>query len=100
MIIECTLEGGTRLAEPFDFRSFKIVMKGGASTKSNSWQGITFVDEDNALVSINLVPALPGRRAEDRAWEAAYENMVAKAREHGWIDMERNAIRAHVERER
>jgi len=51
-----------------------------------------------ALVSIELVPALPGR-PDDAAWEAAYTHMIEQARKHGWIDAETNAIRAHVERE-
>jgi hypothetical protein len=60
--------------------------------------GIIFIDDHNALVPIDLVPELPGRPA-DGTWQPAYAEMVAKARERGWIDIQTNAIRAHVERE-
>lgn len=97
MIIECSSECGVRLADPFDFRRFKLVLTGDAIAESRSWQRIIFVDDRNALVPIDLVPALPGCPA-DETWQAAYAEMVAKARERGWIDTQANAIRAHVER--
>ena len=88
MIVECSLKGRIRLTDPFDFRRFKLVLRGGASAESGAWQGIHFVDDRNALVSIDLVPTLNGR-PEDRSWEPAFAGMVAKAREHGWIDHEK-----------
>jgi len=97
MIIACTSDE-IRLTEPFEFGKFKLLMKGPAAARSATMRGITFVDDNNALVPINLVPTLPGR-PDDRTWEAAYANMVAKAREHGWVETATNAIRAHVERE-
>ncbi len=97
MIIECSSECGVRLAEPFDFRRFKLVLNGDVSADCGL-RGIVFVDDHNALVPIDLVPALPGRPA-DESWQQAYAAMVAKARERGWIDTQTNAIRAHVERE-
>lgn len=98
MIIECSSESGIQLTEPFDFRRFKLVLKGGASAESRVWQGITFVDDHNALVPIQLVPRLSGR-PDDESWGPAFAEMVAKAREHGWIEAETDAIRAHVERQ-
>ena len=56
MIIECTSECGVRLAEPFDFRRFKLVLTGDAVAESRSWRGIIFIDDHNALVPIDLVP--------------------------------------------
>ncbi|WP_065755692.1 hypothetical protein [Bradyrhizobium paxllaeri] len=96
MIVECSPEGGIQLTEPFDFRRFKLVLKGEASAESRAWRGVTFVDDRNALVPIQLVPTLNGR-PDDDSWEPAFAEMVAKAREHGWI--EADAIRAHVERQ-
>jgi len=98
MIVECTSEGEVRLVEPRDFRNFKVVLKGKIGAQPASIENITFVDDRNALVSIELVPALPGR-PDDAAWEAAYTHMIEQARKHGWIDAATNAIRAHVERE-
>ena len=97
MIIECLDGGVVRLAEPNDFRRFKLVLHAGAHPETQSWNGITLLDDRDALVSIDLVPTLDGR-PDDASWEQAYAAMVAKAREHGWIDTDKNAIRAHIER--
>ena len=97
MIIECLDGGVVRLTEPNDFRRFKLVLHAGVRTDTQSWNGITLLDDRDALVSIDLVPALAGR-PDDASWDRQYAEMVAKAREHGWIDSERQAIRAHVER--
>lgn len=96
MIIECFAGGSVRLAEPLDFRKFKLVLHAGASPEALARTGITLLDDRDALVSINLVPTLDGR-PDDASWDRQYAEMVAKAREHGWIDIVRNAIRAHVE---
>ena len=97
MIVECTFDGEMRLAEPFDFRNFKLLLKGDTGLRPASIGRITLVDDRNALVPIDLVPALPGR-PDDAAWNAAYTDMIEKARKHGWIDAKANAIRAHIER--
>jgi hypothetical protein len=98
MIIECSSEYGVRLAEPFDFRRFKLVLTGDAVAEPRSWRGIIFIDDHNALVPIDLVLELLDRPA-DGTWQPAYAEMVAKARERGWIDIPSNAVRAHAERE-
>ncbi|NLS68197.1 hypothetical protein E3H11_04525 [Bradyrhizobium brasilense] len=98
MIVECLPEGGAQLREPFDFRRFKLVLKGGASAELSPWQGIAFVDDQNALIPIDLVPTLRGCPA-DESWHQAFAEMVMKAREHGWIDTVTNSIRAHVEQQ-
>jgi hypothetical protein len=98
MIIECSMEGGTRLTEPFDFHRFKLVIRGETCGESFAWQGVDFVDDHNALVCIELIPTLDGC-PDDKSWEPAFAEMVEKARAHGWIDQEANAIRAHVERQ-
>jgi len=97
MIIACS-SNEVRLTEPSDFRKFKLVLKGEAAARAATTRGIMFVDDNNVLVPIDLVPTLPGR-PDNRTWDAAYADMVAKAREHGWIETTTNAIRAHVERE-
>jgi len=96
VIIECFDDSVVRLAEPFDFRKFKLVLHADAEP-AQGWTGITLLDDRNALVSIDLVPTLAGR-PDDAGWDRGYAEMVAKAREHGWIDAERGAIRAHIER--
>lgn len=97
MIIECLDGGVVRLTEPFDFRRFKLVLRADVRPEAQSWDGITLLDHRDALVAIDLVPTLVGR-PDDADWDQRYAEMVAKAREHGWIDAERHAIRAHIER--
>ena len=97
MIIECLDGGVVRLTEPNDFRRFKLVLHADVRTETQNWNGITLLDNRDALVSIDLVPTLTGR-PNDASWDQRYAEMLAKAREHGWIDDERHAIRAHIER--
>jgi hypothetical protein len=97
MIVEYSPESGACLVDAFDFRRFKLVLKGELAVGSPTSEGITLVDDDNALVPVDLVPALPGR-PDAAAWESGYATMIASAQKHGWIDVEANAIRAHIER--
>ncbi|WP_315831923.1 hypothetical protein [Bradyrhizobium prioriisuperbiae] len=97
MIIECFDGGDVRLTESCDFRRFKLVLHAKTSPGTLEWKGITFLGDRDALVSIDLVPTLAGR-PDDASWDRHYAEMVAKAREHGWIDAGRAAIRAHIER--
>ena len=57
MIVECSSEG-VQLTEPLDFLRFKLGLRGDASFEARSWQGITFLDDHTARVSIDLVLAL------------------------------------------
>jgi hypothetical protein len=61
MIVEYSPESGASLVEPFDFRRFKLVLKGELGVGSPALRGSTLVDNDNALIPIELVPTLPGR---------------------------------------
>jgi len=96
VIVEYSAAAGLRLREPDDFRKFKVVLRAPLSTSRPLIDGVTFVDDDNALVRINVVPSLPGV-PNDAAWRAGYDKMVEAARKHGWIDETGHAIRAHVE---
>ncbi|MCK1716698.1 hypothetical protein [Bradyrhizobium sp. 141] len=97
MIIECFDGGIVRLTEPSEFGKFKLVLHADTRLATEAWKGITLLDDRDALVSIDLVPTLTGR-PDDASWDQRYAEMVAKARQHGWIDTERHAIRAHIER--
>jgi hypothetical protein len=97
MIVQYSSTDGLTLVEAEDFRNFKLLLKGACEDRSLSIEGITFVDEQNALVSIELVPTLPGRPVSE-SWQKSYFAMIEAARKHGWIDTQASAIRAHVER--
>ena len=97
MIVQYSSSEGLTLMEAEDFRNFKLRLKGACEDRSLSIEGITFVDERNALISIDLVPTLPGR-PDGESWQKGYFAMIEAARKHGWIDAQAGAIRAHVER--
>ena len=97
MIVQYSSSDGLALLEAEDFRNFKLLLKGSCEDRSPAIKGITFVDERNALISIQLVPTLPGR-PDGESWQRGYLAMVETARKHGWIDAQAGAIRAHVER--
>lgn len=95
MIVEHSAQFGLRLLEASDTHRFKVLLRDGETTVA---EGTGFeIDGDRALVPIELVPVLPGA-PEDAEWLSAYRKMVEKAAEAGWIEPERDAIRAHVER--
>ena len=95
MIVEYSTVG-IRLLEPNDFRKFKVVLRGPLATSRPLIDGVTFIDEANALVRINVAPTLPGV-PDNAEWQQGYDKMVQAARNHGWIDETGNAIRAHLE---
>jgi hypothetical protein len=97
MIVEYAADGGLRLVEPGDFRSFKLRIKDADGQDLPATAGITPVDERNVLIAISLVPTLPGC-PDDEDWRAGYLAMIESARKYGWIDAQASAIRAHVER--
>ena len=95
MIVEYSTGGGQRLTEPNDFRNFKLLVKGPREDLAET-EGITFIDDHNALIAVSLVPTLSGC-PDDKDWYAGYLAMVEAARKYGWIDAQANAIRAHIE---
>jgi hypothetical protein len=97
MIVQYSSSDGLKLVEAEDFRNFKLRLEGPCEDGATSIEGITFVDERNALISIELVPTLPGR-PDGQSWQSKYFAMIEAARKHGWIDAQADAIRAHVER--
>jgi len=96
MIVHYAPEDGLSLQDSEDFRKFKIVLDHGSPQRPQIPE-LTFVDDANALIGVDVVPALPGAPT-DPAWREGYDKMVAAAARFGWIDEESNAIRAHVER--
>lgn len=97
MIVQYSSNDGLVLVQAEDFRNFKLHLKGVCEDGAPPIEGITFIDERNALISIELVPTLPGR-PDGESWQKGYFAMIEAARKHGWIDAQAGAIRAHVER--
>lgn len=61
MIVQYSESDGPTLLEAEDFRNFKLRLEGACEDGTPSIEGITFIDGRNALISIELVPALRGR---------------------------------------
>jgi hypothetical protein len=96
MIVHYSSDKDLTLQEVEDFCRFKIVL-GGRAEQRPQVPELTFVDDDNALIGIDVVPTLPGAPTEP-AWRAEYERMISTAAKFGWVDETSNFIRADVER--
>jgi hypothetical protein len=101
MIVEIDLHGeGTqaRLAEPDDFKGFKVVLRQAGPSVADRLAavGVARLDE-HAWVRIDALRTLAGASATPE-WEDSLASMLEFARSRDWVDDELGAIRAHVER--
>lgn len=96
MIVDYQPASGLSLLEAQDFKGFKLRLR-DTDERRPSIEGVTFVDDGNVLIGVDLVPALPGA-PDDEAWLTGYRRMIDYAASKGWMDGETDAIRAHVER--
>lgn len=95
MIVDYAPSKGLSLLEADDFKGFKLRIAGSETRPAIG--GVTFVDDANVLIGVDLVPTLPGAPGTGQ-WLAGYRAMVAYAAKKGWIDTATSSIRAHVER--
>ena len=87
-----------RLLEPSDFKSFKVVVRGGRDERAAEralapvaeWLG-----DDHVAVSVDAVRRLAGAEAETAEWQQGFAAMLGYAESKGW--MVGDAIKAHVE---
>ena len=101
MIVEIDLAGGaarSALVDADDFKSFKVVLRGGGPSLGEhaGELGLARVDE-HAWVPIDTLRGLAGPAATPE-WEESLAGMLGYARSKGWVDDELGAVRAHVER--
>jgi hypothetical protein len=93
-------DGAVSLVAPGDFKSFKVVVEGGAVRRGDvlsAFQGIAeFVDDRTAWVSQEALRQWRSQRG-DPQWQKGLDAMIAKARPYGWIHEASGAIKAHVE---
>jgi hypothetical protein len=86
------------LKEPDDFRSFKLLARGGdreALQRALAGYGSLRPDGDASL-DAEEVKRLAGTRGADPGWLESFAAMVDYARQHGWVDGE-SLLRAHCE---
>jgi hypothetical protein len=87
-----------RLLEPSDFKSFKVVVRGGtdeAAAERALAPVAEWLGDDHVAVSIDAVRRLAGPEADTAEWQQGFTAMLGYAESKGWIVGE--AIKAHVE---
>ena len=96
MRIEVTSEGSA-LREPDDYKGFSVSVAGdGPPAEALQDLGRT-TDDDHVFVDPAVLLRLAGARADESGWRESFDEMVAFAADHGWVDAH-GFIRAHVER--
>ena len=84
------------LAEPHDFKAFKVVTDGPPERLAGAVASFGRLDGDHVYVDVEALRRLAGARAQDAGWQAGLDAMLGYARDHGWTDQQ-GAVRAHVE---
>ena len=96
--IEVHADGAeARLAEPDDFKGFKVVLRDNRASLAErvASVGVARLDE-HAWIRVDALRELAGAAATPE-WEASLAGMLEYARSKGWVDDDLDAIRAHVE---
>lgn len=100
MFLKLTAGGEVLLEDRDNFRAFKLVVEADQSRLAEVQRALsdkaTLPDADTAWIFQDALRRWPGIE-RDAAWQRNFAAMIEKARPHGWIDDERNAIKAHVE---
>lgn len=91
---------GPSLRQAEDFKRFKLVIARRDEPLAQVQEALAGIarlsDPDTAWVSREGLVRVAGR-AQDAAWLAALQQMIDKARPHGWICETTGDIRSHVE---
>lgn len=95
MRIEVTGDG-TTLRDPDDFKGFSVRVVGD-DPATEALGKLGRADDDHVFVDPAVLLRLAGERAGEAEWRQSYDEMVAFAVKHGWVDDD-GFIRAHVER--
>ena len=97
MFIHITRDFKVTLAEPLDFKRFKLVIDAARSDMTKlkgALAGVaTLSDEGHAWVSEDWLRG----RDEAASWQDGLTAMIAVAKKYGWVDEQAKTIRAHVE---
>src|ERR1700712_2425075 len=100
MFVKVSKDERVTLEDRDNFRAFKLVIEGApenlAAARVALAGVVELIDEKISWVSEAALRNWGGVAA-DAAWQQSLSAMIEKARPHGWIDEQRQAIRAHVE---
>lgn len=99
MIVSISSDASVALLEETNFKRFHVEVDAPKAALPTLQQRlgstIDFTDAETAWVSIEFLGSLPAV-AGNSDWRASLDQMIEKAKPHGWIDETRHAIRAHV----
>ena len=100
MFIKLSANGDATLEDRDNFRAFKLVVDGGPAGLEAARRALAgkadLPDQSTAWIFEAALRGWPSV-AEDAAWQANLGAMIEKAKPHGWIDEQRQAIKAHIE---
>ena len=100
MFVKVAADGSVSLEDRDNFRAFKLVVEGGPARLDQARRALATTAElpDQATAWI-YEKALRERPevANDAVWLGNLGTMIEKAKPHGWIDEQRQAIKAHIE---
>ena len=100
MFVKVSADGRVTLEDSGNFRAFKVVVDGKPSALDGVRRTLAgtaeLLDKDTAWVSEAALRRRP-EVAQDAAWQQSLSTMIEKAKPHGWIDEQRQAIKAHIE---
>jgi hypothetical protein len=100
MFLKLTADGALQFEDRQNFRAFKLVVESDRSRLDavrNALAGkADLPDAETAWIDQATLRQWPGV-AQDESWQQSFAAMIEKARPHGWIDDQRNAIKAHIE---
>jgi hypothetical protein len=100
MFVKVTADRRVVLEDRDNFRAFKLVVEGRRDDIDAIRRALDgtaeLADADTAWISEAALRRWPDV-AQDLAWQQSLGAMIEKAKPHGWIDEQRQAIKAHVE---
>lgn len=86
------------LVQPSDCQRFsvRVVGSGDLHDLEETLAECGAVEDDHVWVDVDVIRRL-ARFSTDEGWDTDFAGMVRYAQEHGWLDEQRNRIRAHLE---
>ena len=100
MFLKLSADGSVSLEDRDNFRAFKLVIVGGPARLDQARRALLNTAElpDQATAWI-FEQALRQRAevANNATWQTNLGGMIEKAKPHGWIDEQKQAIKAHIE---
>ena len=100
MFVKLAIDGSVTLEDRDNFRAFKLVIEGGPARLDQARRALMntaeLSDQAEAWIYEQALRQRP-EVAQDAAWQQNLGTMMEKAKPHGWIDEQKQAIKAHIE---